>query len=119
MLEVRGEDSLSYGISDFLHRPESAAVEFVLGRLYLAAVSGVAYKYQFALTLTLKHIFTYELWHKVCNAQFLANLTKQGFFRCFAIVEVTAYGCIPFPRLNVLPLRTLLKIYSTLCIEYM
>ena len=94
---------------NLVKRPETAAVKFVAWQ-YLSVVCRTVYIDELLLALTLKDVFDKELRFKRGNTEFFGNLASERISYLFAIVDVSAYGCIPFAGLYLFPQRTLLKI---------
>ncbi len=115
--EVGGEEVLAEGLADFLHRPEAAAVELVLGGVDGGIVGGAVDIDQLGFALALKYILANELGCEVCDAQFFAHFAEECLPGCLAEVDVPADGCVPLAGLDVLPLRPLLQIYVATCVE--
>ena len=117
--KVGGEDVLTDGFTDLLKTPETAAIEFVGRGAYRTVVNGLMDIDQFTLTAAGEDILPNELRLKSCDAQFLAHLALQGLFGCLPIVDVSAYGRIPLPWLDILPVWALLQIDFATRIKHM
>ncbi len=54
---------------------------------------------------------------EIVYAKFLACFTVERCDYILAKVDVSAYSCVPFPRLDVFPFRPFLKIQTPLLIK--
>ena len=108
--EIGGEEFLADGIADFIHSPESATVEFFLRGMNLSVVAGAVDIDQFALPTAVEDVLPDMLGREIGDAQLFADFPTECFFGCLAIIQMTAYGRIPFPGLDILPFRTALQI---------
>ena len=66
--EVGSEEALADGVTNLLHGPETATVEFFGRGTDSTVVDGAMDIDEFALTLALEHIFADELWREFGDA---------------------------------------------------
>ena len=100
--KVWSKDFLAYAFFDFINAPETSSVQFLEIGSDGAIVSGPEGVYQFLLYGRLEYITFDEDRRKISNAQFLTNLTAQGLFHAFSIINMPTYGRVPLSRLYIL-----------------
>ena len=118
-LEVGGEDVVADGVADLLKGPEAATVEFVGRGAYGTVVDGLVDIDELALPEAVEDVLADGLWLEVGDAELFAHLALQGLFWGLAVVDMSAYGCIPLAGLNILPRRALLEIDFATRVEHM
>ena len=118
--EIRSKDLLTQCLTQFLLRPETSAIGLFTGT-NVSIKHHSEGEYQFPLARRLEYVMPqwFHLQRRDINTQFLGSLTHQGLMNILTQVHVSAYCCIPFAWLDILPCRTLLQEEVSLGIEHM
>lgn len=74
---------------------------------------------EFAFALALEDVSQEKFGTEVGDAEFLADLTKEGFFGCLAIGDMSSHGGVPLAWLYILPQGASLEVQFASGIEDM
>ena len=110
ILEVRCEDTLAQVFLDFQKTPKAATRQFFLARMDFAIIHAAVDIDEFFLPLAFEHIMTHRDGLEIGDTQLFPHLTVQSLLDTFAEVHMSSTGRVPFVRLYVLPLWSMLQV---------
>ena len=90
--------------------PEPAVVDFDWIDLYFSGIYRIECVYHLAFLIRFEDISKHMYRNEMRDSQLFANFSCQRFFDGLPVIDMTAYGRIPFAGLNVFIRLSLLKI---------
>lgn len=116
-LKVRSKHPFADVLFYLFRRPEPSAIQFIAGA-DLSVVHRFVSKYKLPLAGRFKHVSGHLFGHEIGDAQLFLHFAVQSHHYAFTKVHVSAYGGIPFPRLDVFPFGAFLQIQLSFAVEY-
>ena len=81
---------------DFPDRPKTSAFDFIVVGNNISVVNSEKCIYQFFFYIRFENVFANEYRLEIGDTQFFPRFPTEGVFYAFSIVDVAAYGSIPF-----------------------